>query len=234
MTLSDRIEYRMRIEKLRVGPFELEMEVLANLDETIDQVFRILENEGHPELLEKLCPYFGVIWPAGLGLARWMAQVAHSELEGKTVLELGCGLALPSLVASKRGARVTAADFHPEVPRFLDANKRRIGAPVEYLEADWMSSDSTSLGERRFDWVLASDVLYERHYPEAVARAFHRHAAKGATLILTDPGRPALQAFHDASKALGMEFQTRIISVPEGKTAREIFVLESQFSRARD
>jgi SAM-dependent methyltransferase len=105
---------------------------------------------------------------------------------------------------------------------------------VEYLEADWMSSDSTSLGERRFDWVLASDVLYERHYPEAVARAFHRHANPGATLILTDPGRPALQAFHDAAKVLGMEFQTRIVSVPEGKTARDIFVLESQFSRARD
>lgn len=224
----------MRIEKLRVGPFSLELEVLANLDETIDQVFRILENEGHPELLERLCPYFGVIWPAGLGLARWIAEVAHSELVGKSILELGCGLALPSLVASKRGARATAADFHPEVPRFLEVNKRRVGAPVEYIEADWMTSSQTALGARRFDWVVASDVLYERHYPEAVARAFHRHAAPGASLVLTDPGRPALQAFHDAALALGMEFQTRVVSVPEGKTARDIFVLESQFPRSQD
>src|SRR4051794_22025957 len=97
----------------------LEIECLDNLDQTIDQVFKYLEGQGNPQALEELCPYFGVIWPAARGLSQFLSLLPDLELSGKTVVELGCGLALPSILAAKRGAQVLATDFHPEVPRFL-------------------------------------------------------------------------------------------------------------------
>ncbi|MGZ3661001.1 MAG: hypothetical protein ACXVCK_12950, partial [Bdellovibrionota bacterium] len=48
----------------------LEIECLKSLDETIDAFFAEYERTGRAELFEGLCPYFGVVWPAGRALAR--------------------------------------------------------------------------------------------------------------------------------------------------------------------
>jgi predicted nicotinamide N-methyase len=219
------LAYQMKRDKVRVGSMSLEIESLDDLNRTIDQVFEILEKEGRPELLEKLCPYFGVVWPSALALAQWLAETASSEIQGREILELGCGLAIPSLVASRRGARVTATDFHPEVPRFLAQNRILNGAPVEYIEADWMQEVTPALEGRSFDLVVGSDILYERHYAAPVAQAFARYAKPGATLLLADPGRPYLQAFDQEMKKLGLTPETRILKVQTPET-REIFLLE--------
>src|SRR3954451_23733158 len=45
-------------------------------------------------------PYWALRLPAGWALAD---RLAERDLEGRRVLELGCGLGLPSLVAARRG-----------------------------------------------------------------------------------------------------------------------------------
>src|SRR5215204_3004899 len=60
---------------------------------------------------EEFLPYWAELWPSSLALARAVAGV---ELAGRSVVELGCGLALPSIVASLGGARVTATDWSPD------------------------------------------------------------------------------------------------------------------------
>ena len=52
-------------------------------------------------------PYWAELWPSGVGLA----EALPDDLVGLTVVELGCGLGVPSLVAAARGARVTAVDW---------------------------------------------------------------------------------------------------------------------------
>ena len=47
-------------------------------------------------------PYWALLWPAGRALAD---ALTGRDLTGKRVLELGCGLALASVVAARRGAR---------------------------------------------------------------------------------------------------------------------------------
>ena len=49
---------------------------------------------------DEFMPYWAEVWPSGLALAR---HVAGLDLTGLAVLELGCGLGLPSLVASLAG-----------------------------------------------------------------------------------------------------------------------------------
>ena len=101
---------------------KLEVECLRSLDDTIDAFFAEYERTNRAELFEGLCPYFGVPWPAGLALAKLIDEEAE-KWRGREVLEIGCGLALPSLVLSRAGALVTATDLHPDVPHFLDRNQ---------------------------------------------------------------------------------------------------------------
>ena len=108
---------------------------------------------------------FGVIWPSARALA---SRLTTHELRGRRVLELGCGLALPSLVAAKAGAEVTATDQHPDTERFLAENLERNRLQVRYARLDWSGAAPPEVPERGFDLVLASDVLYAAPMPDGL------------------------------------------------------------------
>ncbi|MER2164740.1 MAG: histidine kinase, partial [Psychrobacter alimentarius] len=52
-------------------------------------------------------PMFGVIWPSSLVLANHMLNY---DIAGKRILEVGCGMALSSLLLNHRHADITATD----------------------------------------------------------------------------------------------------------------------------
>src|SRR4051812_33170258 len=97
------IQYDLKTQIERLGPHELHIECLKDLNQTIDQVFNFLEGTGDTRLLEELCPYFGVVWPAARGLAEYLSHLSESLMNQTRVIELGCGLALPSMIAAKKG-----------------------------------------------------------------------------------------------------------------------------------
>lgn len=135
-------------------------------------------------------PLFGVVWPAGLALAREMATIA---IAGKRILEVGCGLGLSSLVLQHRGANITSSDHHPLADEFLQRNARLNGlSPIPYVDAPWESL-LPDLG--RFDLIIGSDVLYESQQPALLAAFLSRHANHAAEIVMTDPGRPNLGRF---------------------------------------
>src|SRR3954449_2755650 len=53
-------------------------------------------------------PYWAIPWPSGVKLAEALAE--RDDLGGRRGLELGCGLAIPSIVPARLGASVTATD----------------------------------------------------------------------------------------------------------------------------
>ena len=134
-------------------------------------------------------PMFGVLWPAGIALAEEMSAF---PVAGKRILEAGCGLALPSLVLKRRGADITATDHHPEAGEFLRFNAAENGiATVPFKLGSW---SEIQLG--RFDLIIGADLLYEPNHPAQLAVFIARHAAPGAQVIVADPGRRQLSAFH--------------------------------------
>jgi predicted nicotinamide N-methyase len=221
------LKYKLQTETETVGPpncaISLRIESLANLNDTIDELFGELDRRGDPELLETLCPYFGVVWPSARGLAAYLVGAGESQLSGKRVLEVGCGLALPSLVASRLGAHVVATDFHPDIPQFLDRNRElNRTARLEFVHWDWQKSESP-LG--RFDWVIGSDILYERQHAGPVARMLAQHVAPGGRIVLADPGRPYLQDFADEMKRLGYGCQVLTQNVHDQPVNKDVFIL---------
>ena len=228
------MSYKLQLSEERIGPpgneIGLRIERLANLNETIDELFAELERQGNPALLESLCPYFGVVWPSARGLAEHLAHMGSARLSGRSVLEVGCGLAVPSLLAARLGAHVVATDFHPDIPRFLNRNVElnEVGEELaqgrlKFTAWDWQKQESP-LG--RFDWVIGSDILYERQHPEPVARMLARHVAPGGRVILADPGRPYLQNFADEMKRLGFSCSISVRNVVDEPTRKDIFILE--------
>lgn len=215
--------YLKKISTEQIGPFQLTIESLRDLNETIDGLFEALKVAVRPEDQERifndLCPYFGVVWPAARGLSEALAE-RLGEFVGKRVLEIGCGLALPSFVASLAGAaEVIATDVHIEVPGFLERNLELNSlARVTYRELDWIRSEG-DFGAA--DWIIGSDILYERQHPEHVAQVLAQglSALPGTRALIADPGRPYLQAFVDEMKRLGYSAQTEI-------RRGEVFVME--------
>jgi predicted nicotinamide N-methyase len=120
-------------------------------------------------------PLFGLLWPSGYQLAARIA--ARPVRAGERILEMGCGLALASLVAHRRGADITASDHHPLAESFLRENERLNDLPaLKYQHGDW--SDSSAAGDGagvpaasgRFDLLVGSDLLYESIPIAGIAR----------------------------------------------------------------
>ena len=104
---------------------------------------------------EEFMPYWAELWASGRALA---STVFSRTLRGATVLELGCGLALPSFAAAAAGGRVTASDWSPSALALVEANAVLNEVEVDTLLLDWFSPPESPPW---FDLVIAADVLYE-------------------------------------------------------------------------
>ena len=129
--------------------------------------------------------YWAVAWSSGLALGDLLGV---RELAGKRVLELGCGLGVPSLVAARRGASVLATDAEPDALVFAAHNLALNDLEGEVALVDWR--DAGALTERGpWDLVLAADVLYLRHNVEALMRLMPALLAGGGEALIADPSR---------------------------------------------
>jgi predicted nicotinamide N-methyase len=131
--------------------------------------------------VDEFLPYWAELWPSG----RALADAVPAECGDLRVLELGCGLAVPSLVAARRGAHVVATDWSADACALVRTNARRLGVACEAVQADWRQPRAI-LARGPFDLVLAADVLYEARNVEPVRALIE---AIGALTLLADPGR---------------------------------------------
>jgi predicted nicotinamide N-methyase len=143
-----------------------------------------------------VAPYWAVLWRSGVALARELAGV---PLRGRRVVELGCGLALPSLAAARAGAEVLATDVEDEALELVARNARGNGVRIETTRSDWSSPDEL-VRRAPFDLVVAADVLYERHSVAPLLSLLPRLAPEA---WVADPGRPAAAAFLDQARRRG-------------------------------
>ncbi|MDH5358896.1 MAG: protein N-lysine methyltransferase family protein [Gammaproteobacteria bacterium] len=129
-------------------------------------------------------PVFGIIWPSSLVLAHF---INNYETDDKRILEIGCGMALSSLLLNKQNADITATDHHPEVEKFLIRNTSlNNGKTITFVRADWADKQD-SLG--KFDLIIGSDLLYEDQHIDLLANFINAHAKPTCEVIITDPAR---------------------------------------------
>ncbi len=160
-----------------------------------------LPDEGSVEWAP-IAPYWEVLWRSGVALAR---ELEGEPLRGLRVVELGCGLGMPSVVAARAGATVLATDVAPEALELVRRNAEANGVSVGAALADWAEPDEL-VGRAPFELALAADVLYER---AAVAQLLSLLPRLAPVAWLADPGRPAAEAFTEQARRRGWLVETR-------------------------
>lgn len=143
-------------------------------------------------------PLFGLVWPSARMLAAVMEDFA---LEGKRILEVGCGLGLASLVCLRREMDITASDCHPLAGEFLRHNAALNGLAVPLYRTGHWETPNPELG--LFDLIIGSDLLYERDQPARLSAFIERHAERAVEVLIVDPNRGNRPGFNRCMAALG-------------------------------
>lgn len=198
--------YRTKVETVQGSGADLHIRSLLDRQQFFDPF-----GEAHRAGISSAAwPLFGMLWPSG----RMLANVMQSfDLQGKHILELGCGLGLASLVVHRRGGDITASDNHPLAGEFMRQNVLLNLLPVmKYVAADWAHPSPTLA---RFDLIIGSDVLYDRGQPEVLSQFINRHASPAAQILIVDPDRGNRASFTRRMDVLGYVLtQTRLTALP--------------------
>lgn len=171
---------RLRYQTIEFGETDIHVCALRDKQEFSDP----LETAEEIGISSSQWSLFGVLWPSSLVLANYM----HEYIAGdKRILEIGCGLALASLLLNSQHADITATDYHPEVEFFLNRNALlNNNKNIPFERTDW-AKETDSLGE--FDVIIGSDLLYEDQHVTQLANFINNHAKNTCEVILVDPGR---------------------------------------------
>ncbi len=141
---------------------------------------------------DEFMPYWAEMWPSGLALADAFGEARPRPAR---VVELGCGIGIPSLVAALDGATVVATDWADDAIELLRDNAERVGARLDARVWRWTDDPEGLSG----DLVLAADILYEARNAEPVLAALAAIVAPGGEAWIADPGRASAPAFFAAA-----------------------------------
>jgi predicted nicotinamide N-methyase len=168
----------------------------------------------HPHL-----PYGIVLWPAAIALAH---EIAARSVKGASVLELGAGTGLPSIVAARLGARVVATDRNAAALAVCRRNAERNGVVLEQRAADWTEWHETDT----YDLILGADVLYADSLHPELRHIFETNLAPGGQVLLSDPFRPLSFDLLEAMAADGWNVSVNRWTVGVEPPPRPIGVFE--------
>ncbi|MDP9427110.1 MAG: methyltransferase domain-containing protein [Actinomycetota bacterium] len=174
-------------------------------------------------------PYWAELWPSATALAR---RLAREEVADKRVIELGCGVGLPTVVALDRGARAVATDHYEAALDFAAYNARaNLGREPETRLLDWRAPGLGDL-EGAFDLVYAADVLYERGNVALLADLIPWLLKPEARALIADPRRAPAPDFLREIERRGFRVSTEEAVVVAGD--RDVTVLVHEVRRGEE
>ena len=187
-------------------------ETLLEVQDRQIRVTRIADFEALLEYLDPITfaederlPYWAELWPAAVAMAQYTAQ--RLPLAGRRVLELGCGLGLVGIVAALHGARVLCTDYEAAALDFARHNARRNACThMRFQLMDWRRPAL----RRRYDYILASDVIYEARNFGPLVAILRRYLARGGIALFSEPGRVNAVPFFALVRQYGLTCKTEI------------------------
>ncbi|MFO1118078.1 MAG: methyltransferase [Beijerinckiaceae bacterium] len=131
-------------------------------------------------------PFWAFAWAGGQALARHLLD-NHALVAGKRVLDFASGSGLVAIAAALAGAAsVEASEIDSFAIDAIAINAQANGVDVAPRSGDIIGADEG------WDVVLAGDVSYERDMAARVTTWLEGLAARGATVLIGDPGRSYL------------------------------------------
>ncbi len=204
--------YPIRLHRLDAGTQQLEIFAPADPDSLLDDPTVEARYKK-----DNYLPYWPVIWPSSLMLAEHILTTPLSPPappDGHTApppraIELGCGLGIAGIAAAMRGWHVTFTDYDPEAVDFAAFNASCNKIPPHLVEArhmDWREPmDAT------FDWIIASDVLYERRLHIMLLEAMDHLLSPTGVAWISDPQRNSAADFPPVAVERGFRVANSVL-----------------------
>ncbi len=129
-------------------------------------------------------PFWASAWTGGQALARYVLDNPES-VAGRRVLDVASGSGLVAIAAVRAGAAaVVANDIDPYAALLTRANAR-----ANQVELDFEAADLLDGAGKDAEVILVGDGLYEPGLAVRMLRFLERAAARGALVLVGDPGR---------------------------------------------
>ncbi|MCR4522918.1 MULTISPECIES: methyltransferase [Bosea] len=131
-------------------------------------------------------PFWAFAWAGGQALARYLLDNPQI-VAGRRMLDFASGSGLVAIAAAKAGAGpVEACDIDAFAAAAIGINAAANGVTVALRCDDLIGRDEG------WDVICAGDVCYEREMAERVIAWLEGLSARGATVLIGDPGRSYL------------------------------------------
>lgn len=152
---------------------------------------------------EKL-PYWADIWHSAVALGDFLQQYPHT-IAGKHILDLGCGLGLEGLVASRYAGSVTFADYDSNalIAAELNALQNGCAGQLEYVHLDFRNPP-----HKQWQVVIAADIIYEDRFTEPLLSFLDRATGGDGMIIIAEPNRTVAERFFAALKYSGFRIRS--------------------------
>lgn len=164
-------------------------------------------------------PYWAKVWPAALGLCRFIIQ--HPDyIKNKQVLELAAGLGLPSLIAAHHAAGVVCSDYAEDALFYINQSvllNQLSNVSVKGIDWNKLPPDLSA------DTVLLSDINYDPAVFPELERLFKKLLGQGGAIILSTPQRLMAKPFIMAM----MPFCIDQVTLPVAEQEISVFVYRS-------
>ena len=157
-------------------------ELALHLADEITPIWRMTE-----EALQEIGlppPFWAFAWAGGQALARYVIDNPE-VVAGKRVIDFASGSGIVAIAAARAGAAsVLAADIDGFCGAAVTLNAEANGVSVDFTDIDLLDAPAPDA-----DVILAGDICYEKPLAERVMAWLAEARARGATVLIGDPGR---------------------------------------------
>jgi shikimate kinase/shikimate 5-dehydrogenase/predicted nicotinamide N-methyase len=178
-------EFPLRRFDVNIPPKTFSITTAEDIEELIN---RITDEEFRKD--ERL-PYWAELWHSASALAGFILD-DESLVRGYELVEIGCGLGVPGIAAAAAGALVTFTDNDSHA---LHAAEFNCLANLPGTNADFRLLDFRDPPYRKWERIIAADVLYENRYLEPFAEFLAGSLAPGGAALIAEPNRHIAEPF---------------------------------------
>ena len=206
-------KYDVKTEILSIGSETITFAMVEDVDKLLDDT--LVETN----LISSL-PYWAELWESAIALSSYIWESV--DMQGETILELGCGLGLVGIVAAQKGAKALLTDYNDDALLFARYNAMVNGCEnIEFRNVDWRRPN---LGKRKFKYILASDVIYEGRNWKPIIDIWERHLLDSGEAIISEPNRLNASEFFDLLQNQGFDYAKAPVTVSQSERILEITI----------
>lgn len=209
--MQSEYNFRTEVRELDLAGNKIRIKTVVNPESLFDQLLE--KGNDHPDVKAENMPYWAELWPSSVALGEFLLK-NKAWVDGKKVIEIGCGLGLAGICAHKAGADVILTDYLDDALRLAGESwALNFESEASVMQLNWMSPPD----DLESDVILAADVLYEKKNHPYLLDFFTKYTKPESIVLLSDPSRSASPLFFGSNFQQVFETEKLVIT-PEHLT----------------